>query len=99
MQGILYGADTTEQLLIKQGNIYKTKEEAEMGAIRDRGFRVRNTAKKGDKFWVWDFSNLYCIDLAYKYWDIWTAQPKFATEAEAQAWGDEYSSAIKFFNK
>ena len=87
----------------KQNNIYQTENEAKVAVIRDRGMRVKNTAEKGEKFWVWDYG--YNEPWTYHgrrqelAWNIYAKYPKFKTKEEAQAWGDEYSSAFIYFNK
>ena len=87
----------------KQNNIYQTAKEAEMAVIRDRGMKVKNTGEKGEKFWVWDFGdNAPWSHLGSRQeiaWNLHAMYPKFKTEEEAQAWGDEYSSAFIYFNK
>ena len=86
----------------KQNNIYQTEEEGEMAVIKDRGMKVKNTAKKGEKFWVWDFGyNEPWTNLGSQQelaWNTYTMHPKFKTEKEAQAWGDEYAEAFLYFN-
>ena len=82
----------------KQNNIYQTEEEGEMAVIKDRGMKVKNTAKKGEKFWVWDFENNEPRRILSRFHDIYILDRKFKTEEEAQAWGDEYAEAFLYFN-
>ena len=82
----------------KQGNIYQTEKEGEIAVIRDRGMKVNNTAKKGEKFWVWDFGDNAPRPIQAGWHDAYTLDRKFKTKEEAQAWGDEYSSAFIYFN-
>jgi len=80
----------------KQNNIYQTAKEAEMAVIRDRGMRVKNTAKNGEPFWRWSFVlNSPLPDCS---WVISTLDRKFKTKKEAQAWGDEYAEYFLHFN-
>jgi len=80
----------------KQNNIYQTEKEAEMAVIRDRGMKVKNTAKNGEFFWRWSF--VLNIPTEDRSWVVSTLDRKFKTKEEAQAWGDEYSSAFIYFN-
>ena len=82
----------------KQNNIYQTEEEGEMAVIKDRGMKVKNTAKKGEKFWVWDFGDNAIKLFQAGWYDAYTLDRKFKTEEEAQAWGDEYAEAFLYFN-
>ena len=82
----------------KQNNIYQTEEEGEMAVIKDRGMKVKNTAKKGEKFWVWDFENNEPRRILSRFHNIYILDRKFKTEEEAQAWGDEYAEAFIYFN-
>jgi len=91
--------DEPDNACKKQGNFYKTRGEAKMGAIRDRAFRVKNSAKKGDSFYVWNFGYAGVGLYELEHWDNGATQPKFATPEEAASWGSEYAEAIIFFNK
>ena len=97
-----WSEDTFDIGCQKQNNIYQTEEEAEMAVIKDRGMKVKNTAKKGEKFWVWDFGdNAPWSHLGSRQeiaWNLHAMYPKFKTEKEAQAWGDEYAEAFLYFN-
>ena len=83
----------------KQNNIYQTEEEAKMAVIKDRGIKVKNTAKKGETYWRWSFIGLNPIEcFGNDSWMVDTLDRKFKTEEEAQAWGDEYAEAFIYFN-
>jgi len=98
----VWSGDTFDIGCQKQNNICQTKKEAEIAVIRDRGMKVKNTAKKGEKFWVWDFGdNAPWSHLGSRQeiaWNLHTMYPKFKTEEEAQAWGDEYAEAFIALN-
>ena len=93
-----WGEDTFDIGCQEQNNIYQTKEEGEMAVIKGRGMKVKNTAKKGEKFWVWDFENNEPRRILSRFHNIYILDRKFKTEEEAQAWGDEYAEAFLYFN-
>jgi len=80
----------------KQNNIYQTEEETKIAVIRDRGMRVKNTAKNGEFFWRWSF--VLDIPVEDHSWVVSILDRKFKTEEESQAWGDEYAEAFLYFN-
>jgi len=82
----------------KQNNIYQTAKEAEMAVIRDRGMKVKNTAKKGENFWFWCFVDNEPRGINSRWHDTYTLDRKFKTKEEAQAWGDEYAEAFIALN-
>ena len=94
----VWSGDTFDIGCQKQNNICQTKKEAEIAVIRDRGMKVKNTAKKGEKFWVWDFGDNAPRPIQAGWHDAYTLDRKFKTKEEAQAWGDEYSSAFIYLN-
>jgi len=93
-----WGEDTFDIGCQKQNNIYQTEEEAEMAVIRDRGTRVKNTAKMGENFWCWCFVDNAPRGINSRWHDTYTLDRKFKTEKEAQAWGDEYAEAFIALN-
>jgi len=91
-----WSEDTFDIGCQKQNNIYQTEKEAEMAVIKDRGMKVKNTAKKWENFWFWCFVDNRPRQSSW--WEPHLMDRKFKTEKEAQAWGDEYSSAFIYFN-
>ena len=91
-----WSEDTFDIGCQKQNNIYQTEKEAEMAVIRDRGMKVKNTARRGETFWYWGFEDNRPHQSSW--WEPHLMDRKFKTEKEAQAWGDEYSSAFIYFN-
>lgn len=83
----------------KQNNIYKTKKDAEMAAIRDRGMRVRGTAVEGEKFWVWCFYFGQPEIKPSRSMCHFPEIPKWKTKEECQAWADECVEAIIYMSK
>ena len=89
--------DGFDKGLMKHGNVYRTRKDSEIGAIRDRGMRVKNTRVKGEEFWVWGFGHKK--PCRSEWWGTYFTQPKFAIKEEAQAWGDEFAEAFIYCDK
>ena len=93
-----WSGDTFDIGCQEQNNIYQTEKEAEMAVIRDRGMKVKNTAKKGENFWCWSFEDNKHKHIDSEWYDVYTLDRKFKTEEEAQAWGGEYAEAFIALN-
>ena len=83
-----------------QNNFFSTEKEARMHSLRIQGMGVKNTAKRGEAFYVWHYGDkevhLYNSKDSF---EAFLMEPKFKTKEEAENWGEKYSDAFKFFNK
>jgi len=85
-----------------QNNFFSTEKEAKMHALRIEGMSVKNTAKKGDSFYVYDFAEKeikYWQPCMKSKWDAYPLQPKSFSLREIKNWRDKYAEAFEFFNK
>lgn len=93
--GEIYIDDYTDYKLdknrIKFGNAFRTKKQAEYHKLRLESLAVKQTAKKGEVFYYWDFEDKEAYE-GYE-WDTYLMERKFKTEAEAEEWSRKYDKA------
>ena len=99
-----YDNDSNDEDLIKIGNVFKTKEDAEMEVLRLKSKAQAWVPKDGEDFYYWDFGTggvvrdgCYILKKSKIVAALIGNYKK--TEAECQAWYDEFGKAFEYLIK
>lgn len=87
--------DLSHNILLKIGNFFQTKEEAQMYSLRleslSKGFIPQENDEESQWFWVIDFEIGRPVNTCHNKSHLIT--PKFPTKEECQEWYDKYGAS------
>lgn len=94
-----YIATLEDEYRVKNSTCFKTKHEAEMWKKFLEALSVKQTAVRGEDFYIYYFSKKRTQWIEGAIYDYYSEIKKFKTQKEAQEYGEKYYDCILFFNK